>query len=213
MIETVPATLHDFFVASSGASAALIGLLFVAVSVAPERVFGPGASGERTYRAGSAFFVLSNGLFISLGALLPQLNLGDILVLVGAGGLLNILLLIIELWQRGARPAGHGLLLALGSVALYAGEVRFGIGLLRHPNDQRAIDAVTYMLLAGYVIGLARAWQLVSGQDESLVMTVLRRRHAGVSPAGAGRPGSETHPSVMRRSSPHKTGSRRPGRR
>ncbi|HET7035144.1 MAG TPA: hypothetical protein VFI42_05620 [Thermomicrobiaceae bacterium] len=213
MIETVPATLHDFFVASSGASAALIGLLFVAVSVAPERVFGPGASGERTYRAGSAFFVLSNGLFISLGALLPQLNLGNILVLIGAGGLINILLLIVELWQRGARPAGHGLLLALGSVALYAGEVRFGIDLLRHPNDQRAVDAVTYMLLAGYVIGLARAWQLVGGQDASLIMTVLRRRHADASPAVIEHPAGDTQPPVAGRSSPRRTNSRRTGRR
>lgn len=169
----VPASLHDYFIASAGASAALIGLLFVAVSIAPERIFGSDASGDRTYRASSAFFVLGNGLFVSLGGLLPQLNLGAVLVAAGAVGLLNTLMLVIDLWQRGRRELGRGLLLATGSFAIFGGEVSNGVGLFRRPDAVAAVYVVTYLVLGGYVIGLARAWELVGGRDYSLLMTVL----------------------------------------
>ena len=42
---------HDFFVASASVAGALIGLLFVAISVAPERVLGPEASEVHGVRA------------------------------------------------------------------------------------------------------------------------------------------------------------------
>lgn len=176
----VPVTLHDFFVASSGASAALIGLLFVAVSVAPERIFGTAASGDRTYRASSAFFVLGNGFFISLGALLPQVNLGDVLVVAGIIGLLNTTGVVIDLWQRGLRELGRGMWLATGSFAIYAGEGWNGVALLRRPNAVSVIDIVTYLVLGGYAIGLARAWELVGGRDFHLTLAVFHRGRRGL---------------------------------
>jgi hypothetical protein len=64
--------LHDFFVASVGAAAALIGLLFVAITVAPERTFGINAEYSRQRRAEGAFIALSNVLFVSFAALAPH---------------------------------------------------------------------------------------------------------------------------------------------
>ncbi len=66
--------LHDFFIASAGAAAAFIGLLFVAISVAPERVFGEGADAQKNSRALGAFIALVNVFLISLLALLPHVT-------------------------------------------------------------------------------------------------------------------------------------------
>jgi hypothetical protein len=64
--------LHDFFTASVGSAAALIGLLFVAISVAPEQVFGIEADIDRRANAERAFTALTNVFFVSLVALLPH---------------------------------------------------------------------------------------------------------------------------------------------
>ena len=51
----VPEAFHDYFLATSGAGAALVGLLFVAVSIAPERTVMSGAPVERRAVATSAY--------------------------------------------------------------------------------------------------------------------------------------------------------------
>src|SRR5262249_40719098 len=59
-----------FFLASAGAGAALVGLLFVAVSVNPGRNAGPSAPPERQAVSASAYTALINALFISLVSLI-----------------------------------------------------------------------------------------------------------------------------------------------
>jgi hypothetical protein len=61
----VPAEFANFFLASSGAAAALAGLLFVAISVAPENLVQRGAPAERQGVAASVFAALLNAFFIS----------------------------------------------------------------------------------------------------------------------------------------------------
>lgn len=60
----VPEAFHDYFVASTGAAAALVGLLFVAVSIAPERTVTSGAPVERRAVALSAYTALLNAFFL-----------------------------------------------------------------------------------------------------------------------------------------------------
>ena len=60
----IPAEFTNFFIASAGAGAALVGLLFVAVSLAPEQIVTRGAPVERRAVAGSAFTALINAFFI-----------------------------------------------------------------------------------------------------------------------------------------------------
>lgn len=54
---------------------ALIGLLFVAISVSPEKIAGAKAIAEHQVRAAAAFSVLVDTLVIALIALLPEARL------------------------------------------------------------------------------------------------------------------------------------------
>ncbi len=67
----VPPEFANFFIASASAGGALVGLLFVAVSIAPEQIVAAQAPIERQAVATSAFTALMNAFFISLFALIP----------------------------------------------------------------------------------------------------------------------------------------------
>jgi hypothetical protein len=58
----------NFFLASAGAGAALMGLLFVAISITPEGTVLPTAPRERQVVASGAFTAFTNAFFVSLGA-------------------------------------------------------------------------------------------------------------------------------------------------
>ena len=68
--------LHELFAASVGAAAALIGLLFVAVSVAPEQIFGRDARAERTQRCRTRLHRVEQHLFRFAGGAAAALVTG-----------------------------------------------------------------------------------------------------------------------------------------
>jgi hypothetical protein len=86
----VPQELTNFFTVSAGVGATLIGLIFVAVSIAPERTVMEGAPLERQAVAASAFSALCNAFFISFFALLPGDAFVTITFLMSAIGLSSI---------------------------------------------------------------------------------------------------------------------------
>ena len=59
----VPANFAHFFLATAGAGGALIGLLFVAISISPERIFSEDAPRERQALASGVFTALVNAFF------------------------------------------------------------------------------------------------------------------------------------------------------
>jgi hypothetical protein len=62
----VPTSYHDFFRGCATVAGALIGLLFVAISVSPEKLTGDRASADHQVRAGAGFSALVNSLVIAL---------------------------------------------------------------------------------------------------------------------------------------------------
>ena len=68
------------------ASAALIGLLFVAVSVRDDSIFGPKATPGGEALAITAFTGLVNSLVVSLLGLIPKVNIGEPAVIAAVIG-------------------------------------------------------------------------------------------------------------------------------
>ena len=178
----VPQQFANFFTTSAGASAALIGLLFVAVSKAEGGgVFGSEARADRHAAATGAFAALANAFFISLGALIPGAKLGTLVLVVGALGLLNTLGLGWELWHRrfGGRYAGRGVLLALGGLVLYGTEMWWALKLLRDAPaeaDGSYYTVLAFLLLGVYVVGLGRAWELLGAPRKGVLAWLFSPR-------------------------------------
>ncbi len=158
----VTSEFETFFLASVGASAALIGLLFVSVSVAPERVFGGQSDVARQAQALSAFTALSNIFFISLMSLIPEVLFGLVVWIASIPALVQTLALLrhARKWREG-RIVVRGLVLFLFSAGIYGYEFALGIQMWRHPADKGALISLLFVLIGAYAVGLGRAWELL----------------------------------------------------
>jgi hypothetical protein len=158
----IPAAFSNFLVASTQASAALIGLLFVSVSIAPERVFGRQAEAGRQALALSAFTALANVFFVSFSGLIPNLSFGVFVVVAGtvAASQTLALLSLLPSWRRD-RTLLRSLGLFAVSAAIYGYEIATGVRLIFTSTDTGALTGLLGLLLGGYSIGLARAWELL----------------------------------------------------
>ena len=83
----IPASFHDFFGSCATVAGALIGLLFVAISVSPGKLTGRSAEAEHQVKAGAAFSALVNTLVIALVAPLPGASFGTTVLTLAAAGL------------------------------------------------------------------------------------------------------------------------------
>jgi hypothetical protein len=183
----VPAEFQTFFLASAGASAALIGLLFVGVSIAPARVFGAQADPRRQAQAISAFSALANVFFISMASLIPRILLGVVVTIVAAVSTLQLLGLLVRVPQRisTAIEALRGAVLFLASAAIYGTELFLGIVLWNRSGDVGALTGLLEILLGAYAIGLGRAWQLLGAPRIGLLsfaLDLLERRRPRTKP-------------------------------
>ena len=167
----VPITFTNFFLASAGAGGTLIGLLFVAISIAPDRTVTRTASTLRRATSGSAFTALINAFFISLSALLPGENIGYIVLVFGLLSASNSVQMGIMLarqwrsWQDGLRRT----VLTVGSIVVYVMEIISGVQMLVNSHDVSFIYTVTTLILVVYGIGLTRSWGLLGAHRQGLL--------------------------------------------
>jgi ribose/xylose/arabinose/galactoside ABC-type transport system permease subunit len=165
---------QPFFMASVGASAGLIGLLFVSVSVAPERVFGPQSDAVRQAQALSAFSALANVFFISLMSLVPGVIFGLVVTFISVPAIIQTLALLglARQWSLSG-IVGRGLLLFLASAAVYGYELALGIQIWRNPTGKGALINLLIVLMGAYAIGLGRAWELLGAPRTGVISGVL----------------------------------------
>ncbi|HEX3948058.1 MAG TPA: hypothetical protein VHW47_10145 [Acidimicrobiales bacterium] len=187
----VPDSYTDFFVASAGVAGALIGLLFVAISVAPE----PTTAEQRLdldTRAGVAFSALTDALVVSLFAVVPGVNLGIPALASGLGGLASCIAIGVVLWRAG-RSGGRGRklrLLALQSL-VFVYQVAAAAQLIDDDHNEMAIRTLAILTVVIFLVGIARAWELIGARDASLIRTVrqvIHERPAAETPSGPDSP-------------------------
>jgi hypothetical protein len=157
----VPASFDGYFTAAAAAAGVLIGLLFVAVSLRPDTIFGEQASPAGLAQAGSAFTCLVNCFFVSLVALIPTTSLGVVCIILA----LSSLLATTRLHREVARHELQLWLLVI-SLATYLYQLIVGILLLVRTGYGQDFN-VAYLQIGFFAIALRRAWSLVQGKHLS----------------------------------------------
>ena len=158
---------EPFFSVSSGASAAILGLLFVAVTVVNSDDTDPSTRERRTVLAGSAFLALIDGFFVSMVALT-----GGAAVL----GIANLVMAVIGLLVTSRlipRAAGAGnfsrgfptrrLNIAFAAISAGGYAIQLGLAIALLANDQSsALQRALVLVIVGlYGSALARAWEVM----------------------------------------------------
>lgn len=190
----VPEDFHDFFLGSAGVAGALIGLLFVAISVASERLAHPQASGQlHRIRAVAALTSFLNALSVSLFALLPGEKIGWTSVAVAVVGLtfvLASLLSLIRLRQVQWATVRDGLFL-VGLAATFIYQFVAGLSVANQPGDSGSVDTIAILVIVSFIVGISRAWELIGGPSigiahevVALVRSEENARHSGAVAAG-----------------------------
>ena len=169
------ADFGPFFGATAAVAGALIGLLFVALSVAPART-DPEERVADDVRAGVAFSCLVNPLAVSLFALIPNTGLGWPAAVAGVVSVTSCgALVLVLLRETEPGPLRRQQFRRLGFqaqvIAYYA---VVGFQLVRNPHDEGLERTVCILIVVLFLIGIARAWQLIGARDTSFVGEVTR---------------------------------------
>jgi hypothetical protein len=156
----------NFLVASSGASAAFIGLLFVGMSIVNRDDSSHATRERRIVLAGSSFLALVDVFFVSIISLVGGSETFAVANLIMAGvGLVATRTLVLRAGRAGAfapdfSTRGLNLVFAGSSIALYTTQLALAVVLL---NDQHNTDLIRLALLVMvglYASALARAWEI-----------------------------------------------------
>jgi hypothetical protein len=170
----MPEEYRDFFVAATGAAGALIGLLFVAVSVFPEHARRATTRVQFHSRASAALLVFTNALVISLAALVPGVSLGWWAVI--AGGTMILFALgtarSVAAAARRREARGDAIWLVLGLLVIGGFEVHAGARLVTG-LDLDAVQTLNYVVIGDLAYGISRAWQLVGLRNTGLWSSLL----------------------------------------
>jgi hypothetical protein len=183
-----PASAHEFFSTSAEVAGALIGLLFVAISVSPERILGPDASEIHSMRAAATLTAFTNALAVGLFGLVPGFHVGvtaTVVAIVGIGFVVGAVIRLRPAWRAGRVHAGdYRFLFAL--LVVFVIQLLAALGLDRNEHDGGDLQIICVLVIVCFLIGIGRAWELVGGASAGLSRLLGQRLPSYEPPAEPG---------------------------
>ncbi len=189
-----PNDLHEFFLASAGAGGALVGLLFVAISVSQERLAEEGEIQLHRVRASASLTAFTNALTVSLFALIPADNLGPAALAVAIVGLMFIAASFLSLLRVGGVTWRHArdVSFLLGLATVFVFQLIAAAHVIDNAGNQSAVRTIAALVVVCFLIGIARAWELIGGPTIGLGREVTALVRSDDKPEdSARRPGRE----------------------
>jgi hypothetical protein len=169
----VPATYHAFFSDCAEVAGSLIGLLFVAVSVSPEKLRGNDAAFQ--VKSGTAFATLTNGLIMSLVALLPGDNLALAGLILSIAGISSAIGLAVISYRHAGPRRRIGALLRVGGIFyLFVIQLVVSLYLNASPRRSGAVGTEAVVIVVSFSFAIERAWDLVGAGDAGM-LSVFRK--------------------------------------
>ena len=156
-VAVVPGEYDAYLTAMATAAAALIGLLFVAVSVRDDTIFGPKAMPGGEALAITAFVGLVNSFVVSLLGLIPKANVGDTAVIMAVISIGSVVRL-----QRRLHAGGSLIVLAV-TLLTYAAQFALRVMLVVNPHASDQLINLSFIVFTTLIVSLQRAWALLKG--------------------------------------------------
>jgi hypothetical protein len=171
--DVITGSFSELFVVIAESAATLIGLLFVAVTVAKRRIEA-GSEEIGDFRAAASLFAFTNALVVSLYGLVPGNNAGYPSLVMGVLGILFVGAGVRTTLAQPVRQQRrrHQLPLILGLAAVFFFELIYGVGLLNNPKATGDLSIIGDVLIASLLIGIGRAWELVGSWNTGIVSSI-----------------------------------------
>lgn len=194
---------RSLLVAVASAGAALTGLLFVAMSVAPRRHLDLGPRVIQQIRTAAALLSFTNALAVSLFGLVPQTNVGYPAVVLGVIGVVFTAAAVrsIVTSQSAVRQKRGQVGVIFFLLLIFVTELISGILAIARPGSSDCVETIGYALVVSLIFGISRAWELVGDIDTGLwtSLAVLAGRPVSLRtedgvPGGVAEPGGDASP-------------------
>jgi hypothetical protein len=144
------------------------------MSVAPHRNQSPGQRVIKQVRAPAALLAFTTALAVSLFTLVPGTNIGYPAVVTGVIGIAFTAAAIRSIVQAAASSALRrqqtSLIVLL--VLIYGLQLIAGFIVIAHPSRREPQDVIGYTLVAGLLVGISRAWELIGDRDTGLMASL-----------------------------------------
>jgi uncharacterized membrane protein YecN with MAPEG domain len=172
-----PDNLTEFFAASAAVAGGLIGLLFVAISVAGERLADAANGQMNRIRAQASLTAFTNAIAVSLFALIPGEKLGWTAFVVAVAGIVFVFASLLSLIRlhRMHWNSWNDIVFLLGLVATFVVQLVEAILVIRDPHDDSSMRTIAVMVIVCFLIGIARAWELIGGPSIGLGAEIRER--------------------------------------
>ena len=178
----------DFFTASASAGGALTGLLFVALSVSPERLREIAGNQEHQAMAATAFTALIDALFVSLDGLTPGGGTQTTSLIMGVIGLSSTASFYWRMWRvRHDEALSKRWPYLLGLImVMYAAQAIFGVTASNaSSSDSLSVNFIFIM----FAVGIARSWELLGIRGGGPLDLLNERLSGPKDPASTAAPG------------------------